>query len=63
MNACVQAGDLAKYNLYELTVPTGGGKTISSLAFALHDAVARKRNRKRIIYVIPVSYTHLRHWL
>lgn len=55
LNACVQAGDLAKYNLYELTVPTGGGKTISSLAFALHDAVARKRNRKRIIYVIPYT--------
>lgn len=37
--------------LYTLTVPTGGGKTISSMAFAMKQAV--KYHKQRIIYVIP----------
>lgn len=37
--------------LYRLTVPTGAGKTLSSLRFALYHA--RERNKKRIIYVAP----------
>jgi CRISPR-associated endonuclease/helicase Cas3 len=37
--------------IYQLSVPTGGGKTLSSLRFALHHT--KKYNKKRIIYVIP----------
>ncbi len=39
--------------LYSLTVPTGGGKTLASLRFALYHA---KRNKiSRIIYVVPYT--------
>lgn len=50
---CISKGDNSTENLISLTVPTGGGKTISSMAFALHNAI--KNGRKKIIYVIPYT--------
>lgn len=50
LQRCLSMAD-NKPQLFTLTVPTGGGKTYSSLAFGLKHAV--KYEKDRIIYVIP----------
>lgn len=52
LKACFTMGEKER-GLYRLTVPTGGGKTLSSLAFALQQAVTHHLDH--IIYVIPYT--------
>ncbi|MDR3271468.1 MAG: CRISPR-associated endonuclease Cas3'' [Peptococcaceae bacterium] len=49
-NDCAKSG-VRERGIYKLEVPTGGGKTLASMRFALEHA--RKHGLDRIIYVIP----------
>ena len=52
LKGCIQGGAHPQ-GLYTLTIPTGGGKTVSSLAFALSHAL--QHGMKRVIYVVPYT--------
>lgn len=42
-------------DIYTLSIPTGGGKTLASLRYALKHAISDHAPKQRIIYVVPYT--------
>lgn len=51
-DTCFEKANLPT-GIYRLSIPTGGGKTLASLRFALQHAL--EHNKDRIIYIVPYT--------
>jgi len=52
LNNCIEAAD-SPHGLFTLTAPTGSGKTLSSISFAMKHVIKNKHDR--VIYVVPYN--------
>lgn len=52
LKQCIQSGEKSP-GFFSITVPTGGGKTLSSMAWALEHSA--KFNKSRIVFAIPYT--------
>jgi CRISPR-associated endonuclease/helicase Cas3 len=50
---CLAAAGDTNHHLFSLSVPTGGGKTLAAMAFALQRAALQPKRFRRVIVVIP----------